>query len=126
MAGIDLEGAQVAWLPDRFAPWFSSNSPACQRNVGDCRYVSVRTPATWGAAECGAFGQLGALLVAVVAGLLVWLPVRQGSAHREDQTRHRGAGSASTFGIGRTSSGTRERPGPIPGAGRNQGTWRAR
>lgn len=41
----------------------------------------------WGAAEWGAFGQVGALVVATVAGLLVWLQVRQGRQIREDQTR---------------------------------------
>lgn len=43
--------------------------------------------ASWGAAEWGAFGQVGALVVAVVAGILVWLQVRQGQRVREDQTR---------------------------------------
>jgi hypothetical protein len=41
----------------------------------------------WGAAEWGAFGQVGALVVATVAGVLVWLQVRQGRQSREDQTR---------------------------------------
>ncbi len=40
----------------------------------------------WGAAEWGAFGQVGALVVAVVAGLLVWLQVLQGRQVREEQT----------------------------------------
>lgn len=44
-------------------------------------------PRAWGAAEWGAFGQVGALVVAVVAGVLVWLQVRQGKQVREDQTR---------------------------------------
>lgn len=44
-------------------------------------------PFEWGAADWGAFGQVGALLVAVVAGVLVWLQVRQGRQVREDQTR---------------------------------------
>lgn len=44
-------------------------------------------PTKWQAAEWGAFGQVGALVVAAVAGLLVWLQVRHGRQVREDQTR---------------------------------------
>jgi hypothetical protein len=44
-------------------------------------------PSRWEAAEWGAFGQVGALVAAVVAGVLVWLQVRQGRQVREDQTR---------------------------------------
>jgi hypothetical protein len=44
-------------------------------------------PRQWGAAEWGAFGQVGALVVATVAGVLVWLQVRHGRQVREDQTR---------------------------------------
>lgn len=44
-------------------------------------------PRKWGAAEWGAFGQVGALIVAVIAGVLVWLQVRHGRQVREDQTR---------------------------------------
>ncbi len=44
-------------------------------------------PTEWQAAEWGAFGQVGALVVAAVAGVLVWLQVRHGRQVREDQTR---------------------------------------
>ena len=44
-------------------------------------------PRDWGAAEWGAFGQVGALVVATVAGVLVWLQVRHARQVREDQTR---------------------------------------
>ncbi|RHW23639.1 hypothetical protein D0Z08_28885 [Nocardioides immobilis] len=44
-------------------------------------------PTTWEAAEWGAFGQVGALVVATIAGVLVWLQVRHGRQVREDQTR---------------------------------------
>jgi hypothetical protein len=44
-------------------------------------------PTHWEAAEWGAFGQVGALVVATVAGVLVWLQVRHGRQVREDQTR---------------------------------------
>jgi hypothetical protein len=41
----------------------------------------------WHAAQWGAFGQVGALVVAIVAGILVYQQVRQGRDIREDQTR---------------------------------------
>jgi len=41
----------------------------------------------WGAAEWGAFGEVGALVVASIAGVLVWQQVRHGRQVREDQTR---------------------------------------
>lgn len=44
-------------------------------------------PRHWEAAEWGAFGQVGALVVGTVAGVLVWLQVRHGRQVREDQTR---------------------------------------
>ncbi|WP_143016259.1 hypothetical protein [Nocardioides szechwanensis] len=43
----------------------------------------------WGADEWAAFGQVGALVVAVVAGPAVWIQVRQGRHAREDQARIR-------------------------------------
>jgi hypothetical protein len=49
--------------------------------------LSDMNPLSWGAPEWAAFGQVGALVVAVVAGVLVWLQVRQGRQIREDQTR---------------------------------------
>jgi hypothetical protein len=44
--------------------------------------LSARSSTEW-----AAFGQVGALIVAVAAGVLVWLQVRQGRHIREDQTR---------------------------------------
>lgn len=44
-------------------------------------------PINWGAAEWGAFGQVGALAVAIIAGFLVWKQVDQARETREDQTR---------------------------------------
>lgn len=44
-------------------------------------------PRDWAAAEWGAFGQVGALVIATVAGVLVWLQVRHAAQIREDQTR---------------------------------------
>jgi hypothetical protein len=44
-------------------------------------------PRDWHAAEWGAFGQVGALVVAGVAGVLVWRQVRHAAKQREDQTR---------------------------------------
>ena len=44
-------------------------------------------PREWHAAEWGAFGQVGALVVAIVAGLLVWVQVKHTAQAREDQTR---------------------------------------
>jgi hypothetical protein len=41
----------------------------------------------WHAQEWAAFGQVGALAVAAIAGVLVWLQVRQGRQLREDQSR---------------------------------------
>lgn len=42
---------------------------------------------TWGPAEWAAVGQVGALIVAIVAGLLVYRQVKDGQQTREDQTR---------------------------------------
>ena len=50
-------------------------------------YGRFMDPGDWTAAEWGAFGQVGALVVAAVAGVLVWLQVRQGRQVRDDQTR---------------------------------------
>ena len=44
-------------------------------------------PRDWHAADWSAFGQVGALVVAVVAGILVWRQVRHAAQAREDQTR---------------------------------------
>jgi hypothetical protein len=44
-------------------------------------------PRNWHAAEWGAFGQVGALVVAIVAGVLVWRQVRYAAQARDDQTR---------------------------------------
>lgn len=44
-------------------------------------------PRNWHAAEWGAFGQVGALVVAVVAGVLVWRQVHYAAQARDDQTR---------------------------------------
>lgn len=44
-------------------------------------------PRDWHAAQWGAFGEVGALFVAVIAGVLVWRQVRHASKQREDQTR---------------------------------------
>ena len=44
-------------------------------------------PINWGPVEWGAFGQVGALLVAIVAGYLVWKQVAHAREAREDQTR---------------------------------------
>ena len=41
----------------------------------------------WNAEQWTAFGQIGSLVVATVAGVLVWLQVRHGREIREDQTR---------------------------------------
>ncbi|MGH2777390.1 MAG: hypothetical protein ACRDJB_01950 [Actinomycetota bacterium] len=41
----------------------------------------------WQAADWSALGQVGALVVAVVAGILVWRQVRHTAQAREDQTR---------------------------------------
>lgn len=41
----------------------------------------------WDAEQWGAFGQVGALIIASIAGGLVWLQVRQGRQVREDQSR---------------------------------------
>lgn len=41
----------------------------------------------WQAADWAAFGQVGALLIAIVAGVLVWLQVQHGQQVREEQTR---------------------------------------
>ncbi len=49
--------------------------------------VSLMNPTAWQAAEWAAFGQVGALVVAIVAGALVWLQVRHGRQIREDQNR---------------------------------------
>lgn len=48
------------------------------------RNVSI---STWGPAEWAALGQVGALIVAIVAGLLVYRQVKDGQQIREDQTR---------------------------------------
>lgn len=44
-------------------------------------------PRDWQATEWSAFGQVGALFVAVIAGILVWRQVRHTAQAREDQTR---------------------------------------
>jgi hypothetical protein len=62
-------------------------SPLTAHRVGGDRYLQNVNPTDWHAAEWGAFGQVGALVVAIVAGLLVWLQVHQGRQVREDQTR---------------------------------------
>lgn len=49
--------------------------------------VALVDPRDWHAADWSAFGQVGALVVAVVAGILVWLQVRHAIQAREDQTR---------------------------------------
>lgn len=55
--------------------------------VGGGHYCRLMDPSSWSAPEWAAFGQVGALIVAAVAGVLVWLQVRQGRHSREDQTR---------------------------------------
>jgi hypothetical protein len=65
----------------------SSTEPSLTGAPCDHRYLQNVNPMDWHAAEWGAFGQVGALVVAAVAGLLVWLQVRHGRQVREDQTR---------------------------------------
>jgi hypothetical protein len=55
--------------------------------VGPHGYGQAMDLSQWDAAEWGAFGQVGALVVATVAGILVWLQVRHGRQVLEDQTR---------------------------------------
>lgn len=63
--------------------------PLTAHRVGGDRYLQDVNPTAWHAAEWGAFGQVGALVVAIVAGLLVRLQAHHGrqvpgSARRAD------------------------------------------
>lgn len=58
-----------------------------RREASGWPYAPCMNPINWGAAEWGAFGQVGALAVAIIAGFLVWKQVDQAREAREDQTR---------------------------------------